>query len=518
MGTGRSVPRGCQRDNLAALPSFEKRVYPDLRPGRCLYDLLYMSHQFLIFMYGSMTLDNTDTFLFPADFAWGVATAAYQIEGGTTADGRGMSIWDQYCSIPGMIRDGSSGAVACDHYHRWPQDIALMQELGISNYRFSIAWPRLFPHGQGELNLAGLDFYDRLVDGLLQAGITPYVTLFHWDLPLALQERGGWGNREIIHIFLEYARAVAERLGDRVHHWVTINEPRAFAFVGHWEGLHAPGLRDRRLAFQVAHHLLVAHGQTVRLLRACSPGAQVGIALDLRPGYPLDESDSSRKAAERYEDVHNRWFLDPLFRGAYPTAPLQLLGPDAPQIAEGDLQVISTPLDFLGVNFYSRHIVRAAPEKTPFCLETLDDLDGRERTELGWEIFPAGLRDLLTRLHQDYSVPAYYITENGAAFHDEVTSDKLVHDSQRQSYLERHFIAAAQAIAAGVPLKGYFVWSLLDNFEWNEGYTKRFGLIYVDYQTQQRILKQSAHWYKRVILAQSAQIASAISRQDNAPS
>lgn len=386
-----------------------------------------------------------------------------------------------------------------------------MQELGIKNYRFSLAWPRILPQGKGKINQAGLDFYDRLVDGLLHAGITPFATLFHWDLPQALQDSGGWGKRETIDAFLDYTAAVAGRLGDRIRHWVTLNEPRAFAFVGHWEGNHAPGLHDKRLAFQVAHHLLVAHGKTANLLHTLVPGSQVGIALDLWPVYAADTNEASRAAASRYEHLHNRWFLDPLFHGTYPERIKQLLGSDEPQIAASDMESIHAPIDFLGVNFYSRRIVRDAPDQPPFSIEIVEDLPGAERTELGWEVFPNALRDLLIGLHQSYPIPAYYVMENGAAFHDELSAQGTVHDPQRQSYLERHLLAAAHALDAGVPLKGYFVWSLMDNFEWGEGYTKRFGLIYIDYPTQRRIWKESAHWYKGVITAQSSRSEASLS-------
>jgi beta-glucosidase len=463
-------------------------------------------------------LENSDSFLFPRDFAWGVATAAYQIEGGVDSDGRGPSIWDRFCSLPGKIRDGSSGTVACDHYHRWPQDITLMQELGVNCYRFSLAWPRIFPQGKGQVNQAGLDFYDRLVDGLLESGITPFVTLFHWDFPQALQDIGGWGSREVIPAFLDYVSVAASRLGDRVHHWITINEPRAFAFVGHWEGNHAPGLRDRRLAFQVAHHLLVAHGRAAHLLHASIPRAQVGIALDLWPAYPADEDEKSHEAAWLYENLHNRWFLDALLHGVYPAQIRQLLGADEPLIAPGDMEEICAPIDFLGINFYSRRVVRNAPDEPPFHIEIIDNHQNAEHTELGWEVFPDGLRDLLIRLHQDYSLPAYYVMENGAAFHDELSKLGTIHDPRRQSYLERHLIAVAHALASGVPLKGYFVWSLMDNFEWSEGYTKRFGLFYTDYSTQRRFWKESAYWYKRVILAQSSRIDAHFPSSQNASS
>ena len=436
---------------------------------------------------------------FPDDFLWGAATAAYQIEGSPTASGKGESIWDRFCRIPGVIANGDTGDVACDHYRLWREDVALMKELGLDAYRFSISWPRIFPEGRGRVNEAGLDFYDRLTDALLDAGIVPFVTLYHWDLPQALQDRGGWADRDVAPYFAAYATAVAERLSDRVKHWITINEPAVMAFNGHLWGDHAPGMRSLRLSTAAAHNTLRAHGMAVQALRAAAPGSKAGITLNLYAVHPANDSLEDEEAARLADSWHNRWFLDPLFEGRYPDDISQLLDTSGPNVQEGDMATIRQPLDFLGVNYYSRSVVRHSDRvawfkdgKLPF--ETIK-LDGREYTEMGWEVYPDGLRELLERVHRDYPVEAYYVTENGAAFHDTVTAEGEVHDTRRQAYLEGHFEAASRAISAGVPLKGYFIWSLLDNFEWALGYSRRFGLIYVDYKTQERIWKDSAKWY-----------------------
>ncbi len=430
---------------------------------------------------------------FPADFAWGAATAAYQIEGAVNEDGRGPSIWDTFAHTPGRTLNGETGDVACDHYHRYPQDIGLMQELGLKAYRFSIAWPRILPTGRGQINQAGLDFYDRLVDSLLAAGIDPYVTLYHWDLPQPLQDQGGWLSRETCKAFAEYAQVVAEHLGDRVHHWMTHNEPLVVAFFGHWMGFHPPGMTDPAAATQVAHHLMLSHGLAMQALRATTGSqTQVGIALALQPVYPASQSEQDLAVARREEAIWLKWFLDPLFLGTYPLEDLALAGLGQPTMEAGDLELISQPMDFLGVNYYSRNVARgsasSAAEEEPV-----------ERSTMGWEVYPDGLRVLLERLHRDYHPKTIYITENGAAFEDTLRADGTVQDEQRQRYLHRHFSAAHQAIQAGVPLRGYFVWSLMDNYEWTFGYSQRFGLIYVDYPTQERHIKQSGYFYQGVI-------------------
>lgn len=440
---------------------------------------------------------------FPDNFVWGAATASYQIEGAVNEDGRGPSIWDTFSHTPGATLNGDTGDVACDHYHRWPADVQLMQDLGLQAYRFSIAWPRIVPQGFGQTNPHGLDFYDRLVDALLTANITPYVTLYHWDLPQALQDKGGWANRDTVEAFVEYVETVVERLGDRVSHWITHNEPWVTAFVGHFQGRHAPGIKHLPTALQVAHHLLLSHGRVVPMLRSARPSARVGITLNLAPIAPASASPDDQAAAARFDMFLNRWFLDPLYGRGYPHDLVALYGDAMPQITPNDLDIIAAQTDFLGINYYAPQTVRAVPftehpvGAAPRPVE--DEIAaGREVTEMGWPIVPDGLRDLLLRVQHDYAPKAIYITENGAAFADTVTAG-AVHDPRRIAYLQGHLTAASEALQAGVPLRGYFVWSLMDNFEWALGYSKRFGIVYVDYATQERILKDSAGWYKRVV-------------------
>jgi len=442
----------------------------------------------------------TDSILrFPEGFIWGAATSAYQIEGGVTEGGRGPSIWDTFCRSEGKVFQGHTGDVACDHYHRYAEDVELMRTLGLHAYRFSIAWPRILPEGRGEVNPEGLDFYDRLVDALLAAGIQPFATLYHWDLPQALQDAGGWVSRDTVGAFCEYADAVSRRLGDRVKNWITHNEPWVVAFAGHAWGWHAPGLQDMATALQVAHHLLLSHGEAVPILRENGgAGTQVGITLNLAPVHPASPAAEDVAAARRRDGYLNRWFLDPLFKGTYPEDMLAFYGQLAPLVQPGDMARIAAPLDFLGVNYYTRNVVRDDPE-SPEVQSRLVMPEGAEVTEMGWEVYPQGLYELLMRLRDDYRPPAIYITENGAAFPDEATPDGRVFDPRRIAYLDGHLRQVHRAIREGVPLKGYFVWSLLDNFEWSHGYSKRFGLVYVFYPTQQRIVKESGYWYRRVI-------------------
>ncbi|MFL5732929.1 MAG: GH1 family beta-glucosidase [Chloroflexia bacterium] len=435
---------------------------------------------------------------FPADFVWGAATASYQIEGGAKEDGKGPSIWDTFSHTPGKVKNGDTGEVACDHYHRWRDDIALMREIGLDAYRFSVAWPRILPEGRGQVNQAGLDFYERLVDGLLAADIQPFVTLYHWDLPQALQDNGGWANRDTAHLFADYAEIVARRLGDRVPAWITHNEPWVMAFLGYLFGEHAPGLRDLDAAGRATHHLLLSHGLAVPRIREASPGAQVGITLSLSPAEPAGDSEADAQAAARADAFSNTLFLDPLGRGQYPSLVESFADQVKLPVEEGDLGIISVPIDFVGVNYYRRSVVRDAPGTGPLNMENVRP--SGEYTTMDWEVYPEGLRILLERLKRDYSFPAYYVTENGAAFPD-VVKDGAVHDDRRRAYLEGHFAAAGQAIGNGVPLRGYFVWSLMDNFEWAYGYTQRFGIVHIDYNTQQRIPKDSAHWYRQFLAA-----------------
>jgi len=444
---------------------------------------------------------------FPADFVWGAATAAFQIEGGAEAGGKGPSIWDNFCRVNGAVQNSDTGDVAIDHYHRWQEDIALMKALNLPAYRFSIAWPRVLPEGRGVVNEAGLDFYDRLVDGLLTAGITPFVTLYHWDLPQALQDKGGWTNRAIIDDFACYTEVVAQRLGDRVKDWITLNEPHVFAYAGYYAGQHAPGLTDLLSANQAAHHALLAHGRAMGVLRALWPDCQAGITLNLSLAYPASSMPADRLAAHMADGQLNRWFLDPLFGRGYPADMLQFYGDSAPVIEADDMDTIAESMDFLGINYYSNHFVRSVSADVDafgFTGLKTDELRaaGYEMTEMGWPIMPDGLRELLVWVNKQYRPGALYITENGAAFADEV-QDGAVHDIRRVEYLREHLAAARRAISEGVPLRGYFAWSLFDNFEWAFGYSKRFGMVYVDFETQQRILKDSARYYQQVITANS---------------
>lgn len=412
-------------------------------------------------------------------------------------DGRGKSIWDVFCETPGNILDGCSGEIACDHYHLWPGDLDLAKGLGVQAYRFSIAWPRILPQGTGQVAHTGLDFYDRLVDGMLERDLQPYATLYHWDLPQALQEKGGWVNRGIVDAFVEYVDIVTRRLGDRVPAYITLNEPWCSSLLSHYIGMHAPGYRDRKLALQTAHHLLLAHGSALPVIRTNAPRAAAGIALNVCPGYPANpDSAEDVAAAERWNGYYNRWFGEPIFKGSYPEYMWNYYGADAPQVQAGDLDTIKRPLDFLGINYYTREVVQHAPESSFLGLNPVKNF--KEPTDMGWEVFPQGFTDILQEFHRAYTLPPVYITENGAAYTDNLSGDEI-RDTKRIRYIEQHLQALHQAMAAGVDLRGYFVWSLMDNFEWAEGYTKRFGLYYVDYASQRRIPKQSAAWFAELI-------------------
>jgi len=426
--------------------------------------------------------------VFPKNFIWGAATAAYQIEGAWQQDGRGESIWDRFSHTAGRVLNDDTGDVACDHYQRYREDVALMKQLNLQAYRFSIAWPRILPAGTGEVNLKGLDFYDRLVDSLLEAGITPYATLYHWDLPQALQDKGGWGNRDIVNQFADYTSIVVKHLGDRVQNWMTLNEPWVAAFLGHRSGEHAPGLRDEKLALQVSHHLLTAHGAAVDVVRAQAPGAKVGIVLSLSNIESANGTPEEMAEAEVAWQADAAWFLDPLFKGRYPATTWAKYGALAPETQPGDLELISRPTDFVGINYYFRVLI-GANGRVP----------GSEYTDMGWEVHAPGFERVLLRLNKDYELPPILITENGAAFQDEVGIDGRIHDARRINYLQTHLNAVARAIAQGVNIQGYFVWSLLDNFEWAYGYSKRFGIIHVDYASQRRTPKDSALWYAQSV-------------------
>ncbi|MEH0829371.1 MULTISPECIES: GH1 family beta-glucosidase [unclassified Micromonospora] len=436
----------------------------------------------------------------PPDFRWGVATSAYQIEGAVRVDGRAPSIWDTFCEVPGAVDNGDTGAVACDHYHRWPQDVALMRQLGVGAYRFSVAWPRVRPDGVGRVNPAGLDFYDRLVDALLADGIRPVATLYHWDLPQALQDRGGWPERSTAEAFADYAAVVAARLGDRVTDWCTVNEPLCVAWIGHLEGLMAPGERNLGRAVRTAHHLLLGHGLATRAVRAhAARPASIGPVLNLSPCEPASDRPADVAAARRMDGHVNRWWLDPLHGRGYPADMLATYELEPP-VRGDDLAVIATPTDFLGVNYYFRQVVADDPDgPAPYARQV--PVPGATQTAMGWEAYPAGLERLLVAVTDEYAPARIMVTESGAAWPDRVGPDGTVEDRERTAYLEGHLAACAAARERGVPIDGYFAWSLLDNFEWAYGYDKRFGLVHVDYATQQRTVKASGLRYAELIRA-----------------
>ncbi|MEV5823860.1 GH1 family beta-glucosidase [Micromonospora harpali] len=457
-------------------------------------------------------LDQGPAITFPPGFLWGAATAAYQIEGAATAGGRTPSIWDTFSHTEGRTVGGHTGDVACDHFHRMPDDVRLMAELGLKSYRFSVSWPRVQPGGSGAANAEGLDFYQRLVDELLGHGIEPWLTLYHWDLPQPLEDAGGWPARDTAARFADYAQLVADALGDRVRYWTTLNEPWCSAFLGYGSGAHAPGRTDGADAVRAGHHLMLGHGLAVQALRASRPDAQLGITVNLYPVTPATDSPADADAARRIDALANRFFLDPVLRGSYP-ADLQAdlaSVTDFGHVRDGDLEIISTPLDLVGINYYSRHVVAAPIEgeqpeaywRAPTCWPGSEDVRfvtrGVPVTDMDWEIDAPGLVETLERVHRDYTDLPLYVTENGSAFVDTVV-DGQVDDTDRLAYFDSHLRAAHAAIGAGVPLRGYFAWSLMDNFEWAWGYTKRFGMVYVDYDSQIRIPKSSARWYAEVI-------------------
>lgn len=428
---------------------------------------------------------------FPDDFLWGTATSAYQIEGAVGADGRGESVWDRFCRQPGRIRDGGSGAVACDHYHRWPEDVALLRELGVRAYRFSIAWPRLFPDGRGPLNRKGLDFYERLLDALLDAGIAAWATLYHWDLPQELQFRGGWLNRDTVHRFVDYAGAAADRLGDRVDHWLPMNEIAVVAWMGHATGVHAPGLADRGAFLAALHHLNLAQGLAIEALRRESGRWRIGPAVNLMPVVPADDSQGAADAAFRVDALWNGAVLEPLLEGRYPETVADAV---QPYVADGDLERIRQPVDFVGVNHYGRAHARLDRDSV-LGVGLAPPPPGTPTTAMGRPIDGEALREILRRLKDRYGNPPVYVTENGAAFDDRVDAHGRIRDGERVAYLEQYLSALAAARDDGCDVRGYFLWSLLDNFEWAEGYTKRFGLAHVDFATQTRTPKASFRWY-----------------------
>ncbi len=442
-------------------------------------------------------MNNQDLFgsaVFDADFVWGAATASFQIEGSNTADGRGESIWDRFCSISGNIADGSDGSVACGHYERMPQDVAMLKELGFDAYRFSIAWPRVIPGGTGSVNEIGLDFYDRLVDELLAAGIAPYATLYHWDLPQVLEDVGGWQNRDTAFAFVEYTRAVVGRLGDRVASWATLNEPWVSASHGYKSGYHAPGISSASAGFKAAHHLLVAHGLAMGVIRDLAPNAAAGIVLNFTPVKPATDSVEDVAQALVTDGWDNRWFVEPIAGKGYPQDTATALGWDQSEVLDGDLEIIAAPIDFLGVNYYTRQLIQGDESPVEPRLPV---------TDMGWEIYPEGIRETLERLHREHGFAEIYVTENGCALADVADDADFVDDQDRIAYYRAHLAQVKAAQDNGVPVRGYFAWSLLDNFEWAEGYLKRFGIVRVNYETLARVPKASALWFQQMMASDS---------------
>ena len=436
---------------------------------------------------------------FPKGFYWGTATASFQIEGAVSEDGRGESIWDRFCATPGKIKTGETGQPACDSYHRYKEDIALMSAMNNNAYRFSVAWPRVIPDGDGKINSPGLDYYDRVVDALLEAGITPFITLYHWDLPQALQDKGGWASRATVDAYVRFVDATVKHLGDRVSHWMTHNEPWCVSILSHQLGEHAPGLRDRKVALQVAHNLLVSHGLAVPLIRQQCPSAQVGIALNFSPAYPATDSAADQALTRCEHARFNLWFLDPIAGRGYPQDAWDGYGSDVPRVEAEDMKIIAAPLDFLGVNYYSRNV----------CHDPVGGGGSRilnERSQVNvsdrdWEIYPQAMYDLLIWLGLGYNFKNIYLTENGASYRDVVSPDGEVHDPKRSDFLFQHLTTLLKVIEAGVPLHGYFCWSLMDNFEWAFGTSSRFGLAFTDFYSQKRFLKDSGKWFGEVAYA-----------------
>ncbi len=436
---------------------------------------------------------------FPKGFIWGAATAAYQIEGAWQEDGKGPSVWDTYCHTPGIVQNGDTGDVAIDHYHRYKEDVALMKEMGLQSYRFSISWPRILPDGTGKVNQMGVDFYNNLINELIAANIEPIITLYHWDFPQALADKGGWSNRASVDWFAEYAEICFNAFGDRVKNWITFNEPWVDAYAVVFM-LGKPSISSMAQATKISHHYMLSHARAIEIYRKNKNNGRIGITLSLSPAYSATDSKEDQASTLRFDGFKNRWFLDPALKGSYPDDMLAFYQEklNAPDIQTGDMALIkNNPGDFLGVNYYSRTIVKADENEPVLELSVVENRDDTWATN--GEVFPEGLYDLLIRLDRDYDHPLLFITENGASFGDDEISDKKIKDERRQKYLEQHFEAASSAIAKGVNLQGYYVWSLFDNFEWVFGYSRRFGLVYVDYETQERIWKDSAHWYKNVI-------------------
>jgi beta-glucosidase len=455
----------------------------------------------------------TELLKFPKNFIWGAATAAYQIEGAWNEDGKGESVWDRFVRQPGAVKNGDSGDIACDHYHRWAEDIKMMKEIELKAYRFSISWPRLLPEGSGKVNEKGIEFYDRLIDGLLENRITPFVTLFHWDLPQKLMDFGGWSERSTAEKFVEYADLATRKFGDRISHWFTHNEPAVVAYIAYETGEHAPGIKNTTRALRVGHHLLLSHGWAVPIIRQNCPGSEVGIVLNINYLQPASTGWADMQAARLADGKWVRWFLDPLSGRGYPSDIVEenITAGNLPPsgmdfVRPGDLKAISEPIDSFGINYYTRFVVRSAENpaipnlpQTVFAFDKNDEKSKDNWTEMDWEVYPEGLFRTLCRLHFEYHLPKIYIMENGASYSDGPGADGEIHDQRRVNYLKSHLRSANRAIQEDVPLAGYFVWTLMDNFEWAHGFSQRFGIVWVDFQTQARILKDSAYWYRQVI-------------------
>jgi beta-glucosidase len=435
---------------------------------------------------------------FPENMKWGTATASYQIEGAIHEDGRGPSIWDTFCATPGKVKNGDSGEIACDSYHRIEEDVAIMKDLGINFYRFSVAWPRIFPTGTGEVNQKGLEYYHKLVDELLKNEIEPMVTLYHWDLPQALQDKGGWNNRETIDAFVQYAEVMFKELSGKVNKWITFNEPWCVSFLSNFIGAHAPGFRDLQLAVNVAHHLHVAHGRTVQKFRELGLGGEIGLAPNTTWLEPFSNKEEDIEACRRGVGEFVEWFFDPVFKGTYPQFMVDWFsqkGVHVP-ILEGDMEDIHQPIDFVGINFYTGSVARY---KENYGLLDVEQVDmGYQKTDIGWNIYPEGFYKLLTYVTEQYGQIPIYITENGSCYNDEPI-DGRVKDEGRISYLKQHLTSLKRSMDSGVNIKGYITWSLMDNFEWAEGYSMRFGIVFVNYKTLERIKKDSFYWYKQTI-------------------
>lgn len=445
-------------------------------------------------------MNNNNALHFPKDFIWGVSSSSYQIEGAVDEDGRGESIWDRFSHTPGKVARGENGDVACDHYHRWRDDVALMVDLGIKAYRFSIAWPRILPDGTGSVNEKGLDFYSRLVDHLLENNITPYVNFYHWDLPQKLEDNGGWRSRETSKAYMKYVGVVVKRLSDRVKHWMTLNEPICSSYLGYMHGIHAPGAKEpMKVVNAVVHNLMLAHGLGIQTIKSITGNtSKVGIAHNPYVATPLSDDPAHIAEADKFWHLINDWWYYPFFKGKYPEDLLEMMGEAAPEVKDGDMKIISSPMDYFGLNIYHGDEVKSYHVNEKQWYFTTHP-NNYPRTTMDWTIKPDCMHRALTYMHEHYDMPEIMVTENGCSFNDVVDDDGKVHDTDRVNYLDGHISSVKKAMDEGVKVTGYFVWSLLDNFEWALGYSKRFGITYVDYETQQRIPKDSFYWYKKLI-------------------